>query len=114
MAKGAGTIRNTGNVVGVLAGRGGENLPRGRAEGDGLYGGATSDLLLGQQGDFFSGRMADDDIIRDFVDGVDQIDLTAFGFRPPSSPQKWRRRSPARAPARPSSTSFGSAATGPC
>lgn len=100
-----------GTVEGTVLGGAGEDLLRGGRDedtldggadkdtlkgGDGddiLLGGAGNDLLSGGRGDdtqtggagrdtFIFGRRAGDDVIADFQNGLDLIDLTAFGLRP--------------------------------
>ena len=109
---GADLYRGTRGVVeGTVLGGAGEDLLRGGRDedtldggddkdtlrgGDGddtLIGGAGNDLLTGGRGDdmqtggagrdtFMFGRHAGDDVITDFKNGIDLIDLTAFGLRP--------------------------------
>lgn len=58
----------------LLGGGGFDRLQGGRGD-DALTGGAASDV-------FVMRRRNDDDVILDFQNGMDQVDLTAFGLRP--------------------------------
>ena len=65
-----------------LLGQGGNDLLRGGAGADTLEGGAGNDRLFGEGGAdrFVFAPGGGTDRIKDFQDGTDRIDLTAFGF----------------------------------
>lgn len=66
-------ILNGGNGNDLVDGDEGDDIIQGGTGNDNLYGGAGADIFL-----FSSGDGAD--IINDFEDGFDQIDLTSFGL----------------------------------
>lgn len=73
-----------GNNTDHLKGGAGDDQLIGGSGGDTLNGGRDDDSLKGNGGAdvFVFNRKAGDDVIVDFENGVDQIDLTAFGLRP--------------------------------
>lgn len=82
-----------GSGIDTLIGGGGNDAIVGGSDDDRLDGGAGEDVLNGGRDDdrltggegadvFVFGRDAGNDVITDFENGVDQIDLTALGIRP--------------------------------
>ncbi|MEO0681317.1 MAG: hypothetical protein AAF192_12990 [Pseudomonadota bacterium] len=76
----------------AFGGAGGDDI-RGHAGDDVIGGGRGADLILGGRGDdtltggqftdtFVMKRRNDDDVVTDFENGTDVIDLQAFGLRP--------------------------------
>jgi len=82
---------STGRGKDTLSGNGGNDTLRGARGQDSLSGGDGDDILIGGKGDdklnggagadtfVFAARQGKD-VIQDFEDGVDLIDLSAFGF----------------------------------
>jgi Ca2+-binding RTX toxin-like protein len=68
----------------ILRGHAGDDTLRGNAGADTLNGGSGDDTLRGDGGAdmFVFNRAAGNDTILDFENGVDQIDLSAFGIFP--------------------------------
>ncbi|MEO0362621.1 MAG: cadherin-like domain-containing protein, partial [Pseudomonadota bacterium] len=66
----------------VLKGGGGRDVLRGGLGDDTLSGGGGDDALIGGDGEdvFFFGANAGGDLIADFEDGVDRIEIAAGGF----------------------------------
>lgn len=82
---------STGRGRDVLNGNGGDDILRGAKGKDRLFGGDGDDILIGGKAkDILNGGAGADtfvfaakqgkDVIQDFEDGVDLIDLSAFGF----------------------------------
>lgn len=75
---------NGGGGSDILRGNRGEDTLIGGSGADWLSGGQDDDILTGgnQTDRFVFIRNSGDDIITDFENGIDKIDLTAFGLRP--------------------------------
>ena len=68
----------------TLKGGSGDDELIGGSGGDDLHGGRDDDMLTGGDGNdtFYFRRNAGDDVITDFENGSDLIDLSAYGLRP--------------------------------